>query len=227
MLVRGEQLRVALALRDRHGHDLVLEAAGRDGGLGLLLGGGGELVEFLAGQVPLVADVLRGQAHVDVVHGAVQAVVDHHVDHAGGRHVHAVAEAGLRQGVGRGAHVLHAAGDDDVRVAALDGLGGHGHGLETAAANLVDGHRRHLLRDAGLEHGLAGRVLAQGAGEHAAEDHLVDHLRLDARPLQGLPDDQRAELHRRDILQGTAEFADRCPAGANKNHFTHSLLPRH
>ena len=111
VFVRVEQLRVALALRDRHGHDLVLEAAGRDGGLGLLLGGGGELV----------ADVLRGQTHVDVVHGAVQAVVDHHVDHAGGRHVHAVAEAGLRQGVGGGTHVLHAAGDDDVRVAAADG----------------------------------------------------------------------------------------------------------
>ena len=45
---------------DHHGDDLVVEAAGLLGGLGLLLGGGGEGVLLLAGDAPDVVDVLGG-----------------------------------------------------------------------------------------------------------------------------------------------------------------------
>ena len=49
---------------------------------------------------------------------------------------------------GDSAHVLLAAGDDDLGVAAADRLRGEHHGLQARAADVVDGQRRHLLRQA-------------------------------------------------------------------------------
>ena len=62
---------------------------------------------------------------------------------------HAVAAAGAEQVVGRLGHVLHAAGDDDVGVAHRDALGRQHDGLEPRAADLVQGHALHLLRQPG------------------------------------------------------------------------------
>jgi hypothetical protein len=64
---------VALAALDGEGDDLVGELPGLLRGLGLVLGGHGELVLLLAGDLPLVGDVLGGLAHVVAVEGVPKA----------------------------------------------------------------------------------------------------------------------------------------------------------
>ncbi len=76
------------------------------------------------------------------------------------RMAHAQTGARTGQDVGRQAHVLHAAGDDHVGIAATDGLGAQVQGLEARAADLVQGHRGYRMGQAGEDRRLARRVLA-------------------------------------------------------------------
>ena len=82
------------------------------------------------------------------------------------------------------AHALLAAGDDDLVVTGHDGLSRQHHGLEAGAADLVDGHGRHALRQAGLDDRLTRRVLAAASGEHLTEDDLADLLATEAAAAQ-------------------------------------------
>jgi hypothetical protein len=122
-------------------------------GRGLLLRSQGERVLLLARDAVLLGDVLRGDAHVVLVVDVPQAVDDHRVDQL--PVAHALAVARVRQHVRRHAHALLAPGDHDLRVAVADGLRREHHGLEARAAHLVDGHRRHRVRQAALDDGLA------------------------------------------------------------------------
>jgi hypothetical protein len=148
---------VALAGLDGHGCDLVLEAARLLGRLGLVLRGDGEPVLLVAGDLPLLGDVLGRVAHVIAVEGVPQAVLDHGVDHLVVAHLHAVAQMGA---VRRLAHRLLAAGSDDRGIAGSDLLHAERHGPQAGAAQLVHAPGRALHRDARLDRGLAGRVLA-------------------------------------------------------------------
>ncbi|MDT4818636.1 hypothetical protein FQZ97_517340 [compost metagenome] len=158
LLVGGEGERVALLLRNQDRRDFVLEASGLYGGHGLLLGPRGKAVLLFAADAVVLHQVLGGDAHVVVVEGVPEAVLDHAVDQFGVAH----AQAGARGGhdVRGEAHVLLAAGDDHPGVAAADRLGRQVQGLEAGAADLVQGHGRHRMGQAGEEGGLACRVLS-------------------------------------------------------------------
>ena len=154
-------------------HDLVLEDPRCHGPHGLLLAAGGELVLFLAADPVLLGEVLRGDAHVDVVEGIPQAVVHHRVDQLGVAHTRA--EARRRHQVRSARHILHAAGGDDVDVACADHLRGDRNGFESGSADHVDRRRGHLLRDPRADRGLARWVLSEPGREDAPEHDLV-HL---------------------------------------------------
>src|SRR3712207_9118522 len=64
---------------------------------------------------------------------------------------HPVAEARLREQVRRPGHRLHAAADADRDVAGADRAVEHADGAHARGADLVDGLRGDLLRDAGLD----------------------------------------------------------------------------
>ena len=217
------ELHHLLLLLDHDGDDLVLEAAGLDGGLGLLLGGGAESVQLLTGDAPHVADVLGGGAHVIVVEGVPQTVADHGVDDL--LVTHAGAPALLGQGIGSGGHVLHAAGHHDVGVAGEDGAAGLDDGLHTGAADHAHGVGGGGQGHAGLHSGLTGGVLTQGGGEDAAEHDLVHVLGGHVGPLQGLLDDQSAQLYGGSILQRAAIGADGSAAAVNNINFLHHVKP--
>ena len=88
------------------------------------------------------------------------------------------AQAGARAGhdvVGQ-AHVLHAAGDDHLGVAAADRLGAQMQRLEAGAADLVQRQGGHGMWQAGLDCGLACGVLPGAGGQYVAENHFI-HLR--------------------------------------------------
>lgn len=206
LLVGIEAQRLALALRDLDRRDLVAEAPALDGGDGLLLRSGGEGVLLLAGQAVLLRQVLGGDAHVVVVEGVPQAVLDHAVDQL--RMAHAQAGAGAGHDVGRQAHVLLAAGDDHLGVAAADRLGAQVQGLEAGAADLVQGHGRHADRQAGLDRRLARRVLPGPGGEHLAEDHFVDLAGIETGLFEQAADHRGAQLGGGNAGQRALEAAD-------------------
>ena len=106
---------VALPRLDRDRHDLVLEAPGLLRRLRLVLRGDRELVLLLAGDLVLLGDVLRRDAHVVAVEGVDQRVLQHRVDHLVVAHLHALAKM---RGVRGHRHRFLPAGDDDVGVAA-------------------------------------------------------------------------------------------------------------
>ena len=154
------------------GHDLVLEGAGRHRGAGAALALEGERVLVFARDAVALGDVLGGHAHVVVVDGAHEAVAEQVVLEQAV--AHAVAGAGLGQQIGGQRHVLHAGRHHDLGVAAGDGLGGQVERLHARAAQLVDGHRRHLVGQTGGVQSEAARVLALAGLQHVADDDFVD-----------------------------------------------------
>jgi hypothetical protein len=100
-----------------------------------------EHVLLVAADLVLLGHVLGRDAHVVLVVNVEQAVDDHRVDELPLAHALAVARAG--QHVGRQAHALLAAGDDDLGVAVAHRLGGEHDRLQAGAADGVDGERRH------------------------------------------------------------------------------------
>jgi len=72
------------------------------------------------------------------------------------------------------AHALHTTRDDDILVAKLDLLGAKDDALEAGCADLVDGRRVCLFRDAREESGLACGGLAYTGLEDIADEDLLD-----------------------------------------------------
>ena len=209
---------VALSGLDRHRDDLVLEAPGGLGGLGLLLRAGGEGVLLVAGQLPLARHVLGRVAHVVAVDGAPQSVLEHGVEELDVAHLGAVAQV---RDVGRLAHALLAAGDDDVGVAQLDGLVAQRDAAQAGATELVDLVGGALDRDAGLDRRLARRVLAGAGGQDLTQDRLVDLLGVDFGPLHRFLDRHGAQIGRGDARKSPVERADRRTRRPGDDHFCH------
>ncbi len=128
--------------------------------------------------------------------------------------------------MGGEAHVLLAAGDDQLGVSAPDGLRREVHGLEAAAAHLVDGHRRHAVGKSGLDARLTRRILPAAGGQHLPEDHFVDLLRLHAAALEQPGDDLGAEAAGRNPRQLSAKRTDRGAGGPDDDDvFSHVATP--
>ena len=117
---------------------------------------------------------------------------------------------GARQQVRRLGHRLHAAGDDDRRLAGLDHEVGEVNGVEPRQAHLVHGRRRRDHRYAAAHGRLAGGDLALAGAEHLAHQDVVDGFRGDAGPFECGCDGETAQVHGCETSKSTCELADRC-----------------
>ena len=203
------------------GCDLVLELAGLHRGLGLVLRLHRELVLLLAGDLPLLGDVLGGVAHVIAVEGIPQAVLDHGVDQLDTAHLHAVAQM---LAVRRLAHQLLAAGDDDVAVAVEDGLIAERHRAQSGTAELVHAPRGTFDRNAGRDGGLAGRVLALTGGQDLSHDDFGHLGALDAGALERLLDGNLAQFMGRQAGQRPVERPNRGAGRADDDDIVLHLM---
>ena len=221
--IDGADDRIAFALGDGDGDDFVVEFAGLLGSFGLLLRGNGEGVLGFAGESVFFRQIFGGDPHVEVVEGAPQAVLDQGIDQFPVAHALAVAGVGqYMRGVGHG---FLAPGDDEVGVAAGDGLSGQMYGLEPGAADLVDGHGGGLPGQPGLDGGLAGRVLAGPAGEHLAHDDFIHLVGGDADLFQTGADDQGTQIGGGEGGERTAESADGGAHGGEDDDIVHWVKP--
>ena len=163
--------------------------------------------------------LVRARAHVAIVEGAPQAVVDHRVDH---RCVtQARARACGRQQVRRVRHRLHAACDRDLELPGADHLVCDRDRGCARQAHLVDGEPGHLLRDTGGHGRLPGRDLALTRLQDVSHDGVLDPVGRDAGPAEGLPDHDRAQIDRAQGREPAAELPDRRPGAG------HDERPRH
>ncbi len=138
---------------------------------------------------------------------------------------HAQAGAGAGHHVVGQAHVFLATGDDHLGIAAAYGLGRQVQGLEARAADLVQGHGRYRVGQAGLDRGLARGVLAGAGGQHLAHDHFIDQGTVEAGLAQQLADHRGTEVDGADAGQRTLEAAHRGTGGGDNHYILHRFIP--
>ncbi len=201
------------------GSDLVREPAfaARVRGLAMAL----DRVRVLVGaRHPVdLGDDFAGHPHVAVFERAPEAVVDDRVDNGAVTHAQAFADA--RQEIRRVAHRLHAARDRDVDVAGGNALGGQHDGLQSGAADLVDGEGGDALVQAAVERGLTSGILTVPRLEDVAHDALVHDRGIDPGAHHRLTHDMSAELSGLEVFQRAEKFPRRGSCGGDDNAVVH------
>ena len=137
----------------------------------------------------------------------------------------AAAPPGGGDGIGNPGHMLHAAGQDDIRHAGLD----HGHsrddGLHPGDADPVDRDGRDRIGDTGQQGGDAGDVEGVLWLHAAAEADVVDEDRVDSRPADGFLHDDAAQGGAVQLAQTPAEGANGGSAGRYDHALFHKVPP--
>ena len=204
------------------GHDLLGQPALVRGLHRQLVAAKGELVEVRARELELLAHLGGLGDHALAGERVGESVVHHGVDRLGV--AHPVAEAGVLQQVGRLRHRLHAAGHRHVEVSGADGLVDHPGRADPGGTHLVHGLARDLLRDAGLDLGLAARDLPLTGLQHLPEYHVLNLIRLYLRALEGGCDGGAAEVSGIEGGQAAAELPERGAGGAEDHGLGHWLV---
>jgi len=118
------------------------------------------------------------------------------------------------------AHALHAAGDHDVGVAKLDGLGSQVNRFQAGTANLVDGEGRHFDGNVRLHRRLTGGVLAETGLQDVAHDDFVHLSRFDSGSFQGCLDGDGSQPGGGNVFQSAVEGSDGRAHRADDNGFS-------
>ncbi|MNZ77643.1 hypothetical protein D3C78_961920 [compost metagenome] len=100
-------------------------------------------------------------------------------------------------------------------------------GLEAGAADFVQGHGRYRVRQAGLDCGLARRVLPGTSGQHLAKDHFIDQLGIDTGQGQQLANHRSAEVNGGNGGQRSLVATDSGSGGGNDNNILHGAGPHY
>ena len=148
-----------------------------------------EAILLGARDAALGGDKFRRFAHVPVLEGAPQPVVNHGID----GFLIADLPAGTRaeQQIRGPAHAFHAARQDHVGITGADRLRRQHDRFQAGAADLVDGERGNGVGQPRLERGLTSGVLAEPRLQDAAHDDFIDgigrelHFRCSSFRLQG------------------------------------------
>src|SRR5712691_5582660 len=115
-----------------------------------------------------------------------------------------------------------ATGACDVAYARLNEVRGEMNRLLARATLTVDSGRRGRDREARGEPRIARDVQRLLAGlAHAAEDHVLDLLRFDARAIDDLFQHERAEDDGMDLLELAVAATNRRSHGLDDHYFTH------
>ena len=187
--------------------DLVLEVAGADRRLRALVAGQRVLLHLLAGDVPLLGDQLRTAELRDLL---VAVAVQPALGLVGGRGEPELLADDHRRRDRDLAHVLHAAGHDQIGGAGHDRLCAKGNGLLAGTALPVDGDTGHLFGIAGGQPRQPGDVAGlRSDGVDAAGDHVVDRAGVDVDAVEQAAPRRRSEVDGMHAGQRPVALADR------------------
>src|SRR3989442_1364953 len=219
-LICFEEYRVTLALGDGHRNDLIAEPARANGSDSLAMAVQRVFILTFAAHMIAFGNDFTCVSHVEVFIRIPETVMNHGVDD---RVVtEAITLAGAGQQVGRICHALHAAGNDNFRVAGLNTLRRKPDGLQSGAANLVYGHRGNIRQKTAAESGLPGRILAQSRRDNVAQDDFVNLLWCQAGALNSRFHNKCAKLRRAHRFQSALKFSDGCTDSANDDGVFHA-----
>src|SRR5665647_3380616 len=200
--------RVALALRNRHRDDLVVEQPVLPGARGALVAARRELILLGAGEVHGAnVAVVRQQTHRLVRERVPQAVKGHVIAHRDITELEAI--AALLQQVWSVGHRLLATSHDDLELTRPNQLVGQGDRVNPREAHLVDAQRWDAHRDAGLDSGLTCGDLTGAGGQYLAHDHVLHLVASHAGLLQGTLDGHATEVRPGEVLQGAEQATQR------------------
>lgn len=224
MIDRDVDLRhgAGLLVLDRHGggasNDFILEHAGLLGLRGAPLALGGEPVLVLARDAVAAGDDIgcldHGQVQFRLVLG------DPGID-AGRARIRGAAPLNLRT-------AFHTACNHGGHAFQHDTPRRHGDSLQAGRAKTVDGDASQRHWQSGADHGLAGNIAPRRTFRiTAAQYHVLDQRRIDARPLDGGPYGKRRQSRpRRDIEFAPMRLGQRRPGRGNNDGFSHDGSPQ-
>jgi hypothetical protein len=236
--------RLAALLGDLHGDDLCLEIPFPGGPFGVVVAPEGHRVDLLPGEVVHLGDQFGGDPH-DVRFAAEEFHDAPFLDRPffqAGQEVRARMEAvddvvhedlilkaaappGAGNGIGDPRHVLHAAGEDDIRHVGLDHRHPRDDGLHSGDADPVDRDGCNGIGDAGQKGGDACDVEGVHRLHAAAEADIVDESGVDPGPADGLLHDDAAQRGAVHVAQCSAERADGGPTGRYDHTVFHRVPP--
>ena len=124
------------------------------------------------------------------------------------------------------AHAFLAAGDDDAGRPELDLLGAERHGTQARTAELVHAPGRRIDGNAGIDRGLARRVLPGAGAENLPHDHFGYLAGLHPSAFHGSLDGNLAQFVGRQAGQRAVEGADG-GAGSARDHDGGLAVCRH
>ena len=215
---------LALFLRNLDGHNLRFDEAGFPRAHGALVAFQRKLILLLPRDAVFFGHEFGGDAHVKIVVHVPQAVVHHRVHDF--RIAEPVTGARAWQQIRAVGHRLHAARDHNFGFAQHDALRRKAHGLQSRAANFVDGHRRNAHVQAAAQARLPRGILPQPRLHHVAHDDFIHRFRLDARAAHGFGDDFRAQLRRGKRRKSALKFSDGRTDSAENDGLVHGMLSR-
>jgi hypothetical protein len=169
--------------------------------------------------------LIAAGAHMQIVVHVPQPVADQRI------HQRAVSEpvasARLVQQERHTRHVLRAARDDDIGIAALNGLRRQHHRFQATAADLVDGGRTDVDVESRADRRLPGDVLTETGTYNVAENDFIDLGMWHLGPLQRCFDDRASECRRGHFRIRPRKRADGSPCATRQIDVLHHdfLLP--
>ena len=212
-LVAIDDHRRALGLRDGHRQDFVFEEALVGSLRRALMAESRVFVLSLSRDVIFLGDDLARVAHVALLEGTPQPVVDGRINHLAVANPQPFPD--LFQQIRRVARRFHSAGHGDVDIADSDGLIRQHHRFEARSADLVDREGSDVVGKPASERGLPRRILTGPCRDDVAHDALVHGIGIDSGTSNGLGHHERAQVGGGKGLEGTEELAGRGSNGAD------------
>ena len=181
-----------LLLLNHNRHDLFLKSAALLCRFSLQLALQCELVKLFTRQAPLFTNIVRCPDHMIIIKSIPQCIFNHGIYQCAV--IHSVTVTSLRDSIRSHGHVLHTAGNHDIRIACLNHLRRHIHTIQSGTAYNVNGNCRNFVRNTRFNGRLTCNVLTLSRLDYTTHIHVFDLIRRYTRSVQCFFDYDCAEF---------------------------------